>query len=118
MQLTRNSIETQKGPADWFTGDVYIDAIAAPSGTSIFPGAGAVTAHRGSETGGEPSWDPPPEDVPKTLLGHIERLLGVERSFVERREAVEVVGQEVEMVDAFKQRHEPSFTGPPRVQRA
>ena len=24
MQITRNSIETQKGPADWFTGDVYI----------------------------------------------------------------------------------------------
>ncbi len=57
------------------------------------------------------------EDVPKTLLGHIERLLGVEHSFVERREAVEVVGQEVEMVDAFKKRHEPRFTGSPRVQR-
>ena len=22
MQITRSSIETQKGPADWFTGDV------------------------------------------------------------------------------------------------
>src|SRR5436853_5067945 len=31
MQITRSSIETQKGPADWFTGDVYIDAAAAPS---------------------------------------------------------------------------------------
>jgi quercetin dioxygenase-like cupin family protein len=30
MQITRSSIETQKGPADWFTGDVYIDAVAAP----------------------------------------------------------------------------------------
>ena len=29
MQITRSSIETQKGPADWFTGDVYIDAVAA-----------------------------------------------------------------------------------------
>src|SRR6478609_5547317 len=36
MQITRSSIETQKGPADWFTGDVYIDAIAAPAGTSTF----------------------------------------------------------------------------------
>jgi hypothetical protein len=31
MQITRSSIETMKGPADWFTGDVYIDTIAAPS---------------------------------------------------------------------------------------
>ena len=29
MQITRSSIDTAKGPADWFTGDVYIDAIAA-----------------------------------------------------------------------------------------
>jgi hypothetical protein len=26
MQITRSSVQTQKGPADWFTGDVYIDA--------------------------------------------------------------------------------------------
>lgn len=31
MQVTRSSIETARGPADWFTGDVYIDTIAAPS---------------------------------------------------------------------------------------
>jgi len=31
MQITRSSIETMKGPADWFTGDVYVDTIAAPS---------------------------------------------------------------------------------------
>jgi hypothetical protein len=30
MQITPSSLETQKGPADWFTGDVYIDAVAAP----------------------------------------------------------------------------------------
>ncbi|WP_251096544.1 hypothetical protein [Streptomyces sp. Caat 7-52] len=29
MQITRSSIPTVKGPADWFTGDVYIDAVAA-----------------------------------------------------------------------------------------
>ena len=34
MQITRNSIDTQKRPADWFTGDVYIDAVAAPAGSS------------------------------------------------------------------------------------
>jgi len=34
MQLTRNSIQTSPGPSDWFTGSVYIDAIAAPTGGS------------------------------------------------------------------------------------
>ena len=29
MQITRSSLHTAKGPADWFTGDVYIDAVAA-----------------------------------------------------------------------------------------
>lgn len=29
MQITRSSIRTAKGPADWFTGDVYVDAVAA-----------------------------------------------------------------------------------------
>ena len=34
MQITRNSIETGRGPSDWFTGAVYIDAVAAPSNGS------------------------------------------------------------------------------------
>jgi quercetin dioxygenase-like cupin family protein len=34
MQITRNSLETQAGPSDWFTGAVYIDSVAAPSGAS------------------------------------------------------------------------------------
>jgi hypothetical protein len=39
MQITRSGIDTQKGPSDWFTGDVYIDAVAAPAGTSTFAAA-------------------------------------------------------------------------------
>jgi quercetin dioxygenase-like cupin family protein len=36
MEITRNALETAKGPSDWFTGDVYIDTIAAPgSGSRI-----------------------------------------------------------------------------------
>lgn len=31
MQITRNSVETNAGPADWFTGSVYIDIVASPS---------------------------------------------------------------------------------------
>jgi quercetin dioxygenase-like cupin family protein len=34
MQITRNSIDTIQGPADWFTGNVFIDSVAAPSGAS------------------------------------------------------------------------------------
>jgi quercetin dioxygenase-like cupin family protein len=34
MQITRNNVETTPGPREWFTGAVYIDAVAAPSGAS------------------------------------------------------------------------------------
>src|SRR5207249_313136 len=34
MQITRNGIETAAGPSEWFTGGVYIDAVAAPSSGS------------------------------------------------------------------------------------
>ena len=34
MQITRYSLETGRGPSDWFIGDVYIDAVAAPSDRS------------------------------------------------------------------------------------
>ena len=42
MQITRSTIDTQKGPADWFPGDVYLDAVAAPEATSAFA---AVLVH-------------------------------------------------------------------------
>ena len=34
MQITRVSTETTAGPTEWFTGAVYVDAVAAPSGRS------------------------------------------------------------------------------------
>jgi quercetin dioxygenase-like cupin family protein len=34
MQITKNSLETTAGPTEWFTGDVYRDEIATPSGPS------------------------------------------------------------------------------------
>ena len=35
MQITRSSsTETAAGPGEWFTGTVYIEALAAPSGSS------------------------------------------------------------------------------------
>jgi quercetin dioxygenase-like cupin family protein len=34
VQITRNGPETARGPADWFTGVVYLDTVAASSGGS------------------------------------------------------------------------------------
>jgi quercetin dioxygenase-like cupin family protein len=34
MQITRSGIETSTGPNDWFTGAVYLDPVAAPTGSS------------------------------------------------------------------------------------
>jgi len=34
VEITRNSTETGRGPADWFTGAVYLDPVATPSGPS------------------------------------------------------------------------------------
>ena len=34
MHITRNSVETTVGPSEWFTGSVYMDPVAAPSGAS------------------------------------------------------------------------------------
>ncbi len=31
MQITKNGVKTAAGPSEWFTGAVYIDAVAAPS---------------------------------------------------------------------------------------
>jgi quercetin dioxygenase-like cupin family protein len=50
MQITRTTVETGRGPADWFTGTVYLDAVATPSGgsrlsaTSVHFTPGARTA--------------------------------------------------------------------------
>src|SRR5918911_5234396 len=42
MQITRATTETTKGPSDWFSGNVYIDAVAAPSEGSRL---GAAVVH-------------------------------------------------------------------------
>lgn len=38
MKITRSSLATSKGPAEWFTGDVYVDALVAPEGDSRVSG--------------------------------------------------------------------------------
>lgn len=49
MQIVRSSIPTQKGPADWFTGEVHIDAVAAPAASSTVAAA-AVRFAPGART--------------------------------------------------------------------
>ena len=49
MQITRNNLETNPGPSDWFTGTVFIDTVAAPSETSPV-GAAAVHFAPGART--------------------------------------------------------------------
>jgi quercetin dioxygenase-like cupin family protein len=49
LQLTRNTLETTTGSADWFTGTVYIDAIATPGDASPI-GAAAVHFMPGART--------------------------------------------------------------------
>lgn len=49
MQITRNSIETARGPSDWFTGTVYIDPVATPSEPSRLSG-GSVHFTPGART--------------------------------------------------------------------
>jgi quercetin dioxygenase-like cupin family protein len=34
MHITRSSADTSAGPSEWFTGRVYIDTVATPSGQS------------------------------------------------------------------------------------
>jgi quercetin dioxygenase-like cupin family protein len=50
VQITRNGIPTARGPSEWFTGEVHLDAIAAPadgsrvSASSVHFTPGARTA--------------------------------------------------------------------------
>ena len=34
MEITRTRPDTRRAPADWFTGEVFLDAVAVPSGAS------------------------------------------------------------------------------------
>jgi quercetin dioxygenase-like cupin family protein len=57
MQITRSSLVTGTGPAEWFTGDVYVDPITSPSPPSRLQAAsvhfapGARTAWHTHPTG-------------------------------------------------------------------
>ena len=51
MEITRNTLETGRGPGDWFSGDVYIDTVAMPSG-----GSQVAAAHVHFTPGARTAW--------------------------------------------------------------
>ncbi len=51
MQITRNSLDTNQGPADWFTGTVFIDTVTNPTEPSR---VGAALVH--FTTGAGTAW--------------------------------------------------------------
>src|SRR3954470_20883247 len=63
MQITRSTdVDTMKGPADWFSGDVYIDAVADPAGSSTFA---AVNVH--FTPGARTAWHTHPHGQPVSV---------------------------------------------------
>jgi quercetin dioxygenase-like cupin family protein len=57
MQITKNSINTNAGPSEWFTGAVYVDTVATPSGQSRLS---ASSAH--FTPGDRTAWHTHPND--------------------------------------------------------
>ena len=51
MEITRSSLDTTPGQSDWFTGAVYIDAVAAPS-----PGSRLSTSNVHFTPGARTAW--------------------------------------------------------------
>ena len=51
MHVTRNTLDTNPGPGDWFTGSVYIDTIAAPTRVMTH-----VAIQQVDETGSPVTW--------------------------------------------------------------
>lgn len=71
MQITRNSIETMAGPAEWFTGAVYVDPVAAPAASS---GVSASSVH--FTPGARTAWHTHPNGQTIFVtegVGHVQR---------------------------------------------
>jgi quercetin dioxygenase-like cupin family protein len=74
MQITRNSLETTVGPSEWFTGTVYMDAVATPSAPSRVS-AGMIHFTPGART----AWHTHPNGQTIYVIegiGHVQRRGG------------------------------------------
>ena len=91
MQITRNTLETSPGPSDWFTGTVYIDAVAAPSpvsrvsASSVHFTPGARTAWH-SHPNGQTIWVTEGVGLAQRRGGPIEVIRPGDRVFFESGE--------------------------------
>jgi quercetin dioxygenase-like cupin family protein len=88
MQMTRNSIATAPGPQEWFTGTVYIDAVAAPlessrvSASSVHFTPGARTAWH-THPNGQTIWVTEGIGLAQSRGGPIEIIRPGDRVFFE-----------------------------------
>ena len=88
MEITRNSLDTQAGPSDWFTGSVFLDSVAAPSGSSRLSATlvhftpGARTAWH-THPNGQTIWVLEGVGVCRRRGGQIEVIRGGDRVFFE-----------------------------------
>jgi quercetin dioxygenase-like cupin family protein len=88
MQITRNGIDTTPGPGDWFTGTVYVDAVAAAadgsglSASSVHFTPGARTAWH-THPHGQTIWVTEGLGVCQQLGGPVEVIRPGDRVFFE-----------------------------------
>jgi quercetin dioxygenase-like cupin family protein len=91
MLITRNGLDTAPGPEDWFTGSVYIDTVAAPSGSSrlsassvhFTPGA---RTHWHTHPNGQTIWVTEGAGLCQSRGGPIEAIRPGDRVFFEPEE--------------------------------
>jgi quercetin dioxygenase-like cupin family protein len=88
MEMTRNSIATSPGPPEWFTGTVYIDAVAAPlsgsraSASNVHFTPGARTAWH-THPNGQTIWVTQGVGLAQSRGGPIEVIRPGDRVFFE-----------------------------------
>jgi quercetin dioxygenase-like cupin family protein len=88
MQITRNNLDTQPGPSDWFTGSVFLDPVATPSGSSrlsatlVHFAPGARTAWH-THPNGQTIWVLEGVGLCQRRGGQIELIRGGDRVFFE-----------------------------------
>jgi quercetin dioxygenase-like cupin family protein len=91
MEITRNGVDTNPGPTDWFTGTVHIDTIAAPANGSRI-GAASVHFTPGARTAwhthphGQTIWVTEGIGLCQRRGGPIEMIRPGDRVFFEPRE--------------------------------
>ena len=88
MEITRNGADTVPGPSDWFTGSVFIDPVAAPSGSSRLSASsvhftpGARTAWH-THPNGQTIWVTEGAGLCQRRGGPVEAILPGDRVFFE-----------------------------------